>query len=155
MPTSQSARISRRTFVAGVGTGAVIAVTSSLSLAGVLAQSRPRQFVLREDRFGRIFPSLPPFAEASPALDAALRDIGKPGGMLDARDKLLAGPVQLIVDPALSSQQVRGVFHADDPASFADTIANVRKAIAVRESRDTIRLLPQPGPADASHSAPP
>jgi len=63
--------------------------------------------------------------------------------------------VQLIVDPALSSQQVRGVFHADDPASFADTIANVRKAIAVRESRDTIRLLPQPGPADASHSAPP
>ena len=102
MPTSQSARISRRTFVAGIGTGAVIAATSSLPLAGVLAQSRPRQFVLREDRFGRIFPSLPPFAEASPALDAALRDIGKPGGMLDARDKLLAGPVQLIVDPALS-----------------------------------------------------
>jgi hypothetical protein len=102
MPTSQSARISRRTFVAGIGTGAVMAATSSLPVAGVLAQSRPRQFVLREDRFGRIFPNLPPFAEASPALDAALRDIGKPGGMLDARDKLLAGPVQLIVDPALS-----------------------------------------------------
>jgi transmembrane sensor len=65
--------------------------------------------------------------------------------------------VQLIVDPAFGSQQVRGVFHADDPASFADTIAKLRKGIAVRESRDTIRLLPQPGtaPADVAHSARP
>jgi transmembrane sensor len=55
--------------------------------------------------------------------------------------------VQLIVDPALASQQVRGVFHADDPASFADTIENLRKGTVVRESRDTIRLLPQSGPA--------
>jgi hypothetical protein len=102
MHTSQSAQISRRTFLAGVGTGAVMAATSSLLPAGALAQSRPRHFVLREDRFGRIFPNLPPFAEASRTLDAALRDIGKPGGMLDAKDDLLAGPVQLIVDPALN-----------------------------------------------------
>jgi Animal haem peroxidase len=102
MHTSQSAQISRRTFLAGAGTGAVMAATSSLLPAGALAQSRPRHFVLREDRFGRIFPNLPPFAEASQALDAALRDIGKPGGMLDAKDDLLAGPVQLIVDPALN-----------------------------------------------------
>ena len=54
--------------------------------------------------------------------------------------------VQLIVDPALGSEQVRGVFHADDPASFADAIVKARKGIAVRESRDTIRLLPQPAP---------
>ena len=54
--------------------------------------------------------------------------------------------IQLIVDPALSAKQVRGVFHADDPASFADTIVKARKGIAVRESRDTIRLLPQPAP---------
>ena len=55
--------------------------------------------------------------------------------------------VQLVVDPALGSQQVWGVFHADDPASFADMIENHRKAIVVRESRDTIRLLPPAGPA--------
>jgi hypothetical protein len=35
-------------------------------------------------------------------VSAALRDIGKPGGILDAADNLAAGPVQLIVDPALS-----------------------------------------------------
>jgi transmembrane sensor len=54
--------------------------------------------------------------------------------------------VQLIVDPALESKQVRGVFHADDPASFADTIANAGKGVAVRESREVIRLLPQRAP---------
>jgi transmembrane sensor len=54
--------------------------------------------------------------------------------------------VQLIVDPALASEQVRGVFHADDPASFAEMIAKARKGIVVRESRDTIRLLPQAAP---------
>jgi hypothetical protein len=31
-----------------------------------------------------------------------LLDIGKPGGILDANDDLAAGPVALIVDPALS-----------------------------------------------------
>jgi len=55
--------------------------------------------------------------------------------------------VQLIVDPTLGSEQVRGVFHADDPASFAETIAKARKGIVVRESRDIIRLLPQAAPA--------
>jgi transmembrane sensor len=54
--------------------------------------------------------------------------------------------VQLIVEPALGSEQVRGVFHADDPASFADSIATLRKGVVVRESRDTIRLLPQSAP---------
>jgi transmembrane sensor len=52
--------------------------------------------------------------------------------------------VQLIVDPALGVEQVRGVFHADDPATFAETIAKARKDIEVRESRDAIRLLAQP-----------
>ena len=64
----------------------------SLPLSRREAQSRSRRFVIREDRFGRLFPDLPPFAENSPALDAALRDIGRPGGMLDARDELAAGP---------------------------------------------------------------
>jgi Animal haem peroxidase len=103
MTTSQSGRITRRKFLGAIGTGAVMASTTSLFTArGAHAQVRPRRFVIREDRFGRVFPELPPFANASPALEAALRDIGKPGGMLDAKDDLLAGAVQLIVDPALS-----------------------------------------------------
>jgi hypothetical protein len=52
--------------------------------------------------FGRLFPHLPAFAEASPALDAALRELGRPGGLMDAHDALERGPVDLIVDPALS-----------------------------------------------------
>jgi hypothetical protein len=102
---------SRRTFLAVVGAGAVMAATSSRVPTEAFARARPRHFVLREDRFGRIFPDLPPFAEASPALDAALRDIGKPGGMLDAKDDLLAGPIQLIVDPALSANNPNNPSH--------------------------------------------
>jgi len=52
--------------------------------------------------FGRVFPDLPAFAPPSDALAAALRDIGKPGGYLDAKDNLAAGPVLLITDPSLS-----------------------------------------------------
>src|SRR5262249_20330213 len=51
--------------------------------------------------------------------------------------------MQIIVHPALGSEQVRGVFHADDPVSFADSIA-LRKGIVVHESRDIIRLLAAP-----------
>jgi hypothetical protein len=100
--TIESSRVSRRTFLRALGTGAVAASTSGLLTArGVPAQPHQRRFVIREDRFGRIFPNLPPFATPSPALDAALRDIGKPGGILDANDNLLAGPAALLNDPAL------------------------------------------------------
>jgi hypothetical protein len=52
-------------------------------------------------RFTRMFPHLPPFAETSPALVAALLDLGRAGGPMDARDNLAAGPIALITDPAL------------------------------------------------------
>ena len=55
-----------------------------------------RRFFIQEDRFGRIFPQLPPFAAPSSKLEAALLEIGKPGGLLDAKDNLAAGPVALI-----------------------------------------------------------
>jgi hypothetical protein len=52
--------------------------------------------------FGRIFPSLPPFAEASDKVRTALLEAGKPGGIMDARDQLSAGPKALIVDPTVN-----------------------------------------------------
>ncbi len=55
----------------------------------------------RSDRFGRMF-HLPPFAEPTPAIRAALSALGARGGLLDARDQLSAGPVALIVDPLLN-----------------------------------------------------
>jgi len=42
--------------------------------------------------FGRIFPNLPPFASATDAVRAALADLGKPGGLLDANDDLSTSP---------------------------------------------------------------
>jgi Animal haem peroxidase/TAT (twin-arginine translocation) pathway signal sequence len=52
--------------------------------------------------FGRIFPKLPPFAEANDLVRAALLEVGRPGGIMDAADQLSAGPTALIVDPAVN-----------------------------------------------------
>jgi hypothetical protein len=54
-------------------------------------------------RFGRMFQGLPPFAPANDAVRAALMEVGKPGGLMDAHDDLGAGPIALIVDPLLSA----------------------------------------------------
>jgi hypothetical protein len=50
-----------------------------------------------------MFPQLPPFGQGSRQMVAALNDIGKPGGIMDARDNLAAGPVALITDLSLSA----------------------------------------------------
>ena len=54
-------------------------------------------------RFGRLFGKLPPFSSDTATTRAALMDIGKPGGIMDAADDLAAGPTLLITDPALSA----------------------------------------------------
>ena len=54
------------------------------------------------DHFGRMF-HLPPFAPPTDDIRAALLEAGKPGGILDAKDNLVAGPKNLIVDPSLSA----------------------------------------------------
>ena len=54
-----------------------------------------------DDDFGRMF-DLPPFAAPAPAVQAALAELGRRGGLMDAKDNLAAGPIALIVDPALS-----------------------------------------------------
>jgi hypothetical protein len=107
--------ISRRHFLGALGAGAIAASTSSLfspSVAHAQQVARPPRFVIREDRFGRIFPQLDPFyPEASPRLLSALREIGKPGGLLDAKDALDKGPIALIVDPALSANNPNNPSH--------------------------------------------
>jgi hypothetical protein len=75
----------------------------ALGTASVLPGHAQQRFVLSEDRFGRMFPHLPAFfEEATDSLREAMREIGKKGGIMDARDDLEAGPVALIVDPELS-----------------------------------------------------
>ncbi len=87
----------RREFLSGLGAGALVAATNVF--APGLAQAASSA---SSSHFTRLFPHLPPFAESSPALIAALLDIGKPGGIMDANDNLAAGPIALITDPALS-----------------------------------------------------
>jgi len=52
--------------------------------------------------FGRMFPGLPPFAEATGTVRAALLEVGMQGGIMDALDDLAAGPKNLITDPAVN-----------------------------------------------------
>jgi Animal haem peroxidase len=107
---------SRRQFLKGVGvTGAglvagsvgragtapaVVGVRSPLSPGGYARGNggAPANSV----DFGRIFPNLPPFAEANDTVRAALIEVGKQGGMLDGQDDLGAGPKALIVDPTVN-----------------------------------------------------
>ncbi len=98
--------MSRRRFLQGVGAGAAAsAVTMAPGSAGLaFADSATAgQAHAMQTTFGRMFPRLPAFAQPSPALTEALVDLGRPGGVLDAADDLTAGPVALIVDPALSA----------------------------------------------------
>lgn len=62
----------------------------------------PRSQFHDSGRFGRMFGSLPPFASDNPSVRQALIELGKPGGLLDAKDKTDASPADLITLPALN-----------------------------------------------------
>jgi hypothetical protein len=64
-------------------------------------QLTPRSRFYDEGRFGRLFPTLPPFAADTPLIRDALMEIGARGGLLDAGDDL-SDPITLITDPAKS-----------------------------------------------------
>ena len=98
----QSKGVSRRGFLGGVGTAAGAAGAVVLGPADAVAQVVPTAAPTRTDRFSRIFERLPSFAEATPTVTAALTELGKPGGLMDAQDPLHVGPVRLITEPALS-----------------------------------------------------
>ena len=107
-------RSSRRGFLKGLGATGAGLVAGSVA-AGTAAADPvsgaigPRHYApgaggapASSVDFGRIFPSLPPFAEANDRVRAALIEIGSAGGIMDARDQLTAGPKALIVDPTVN-----------------------------------------------------
>jgi hypothetical protein len=61
----------------------------------------PQSTFYDQGRFGRLFPTLPPFAADTPLVRDALTELGAPGGPMDAADDL-SDPVTLITDPAKS-----------------------------------------------------
>jgi hypothetical protein len=109
--STSSSRYTRRGFLGTVGAGAVAAGASgALGVAGGRAAPpapRPPRHSSSAGittHFGRIFERMPPFASPGKrGLEAALVDIGSPGGILDAHDALEKGPVLLITDPLLSA----------------------------------------------------
>ena len=104
--------------------------------AGALALSRgagavmaPRAVAARSatvstspTTFGRIFPTLPPFAPATDAVRAALADLGKPDGLLDASDDLSKGPVLLITDLTLSANNRNNPRHTAGTTFFGQFV---------------------------------
>ena len=109
---------SRRDFLRGLGATGIGLVAGSIG-AGTGVATSPAEAAtpaLRPGRhphrhrgapassadFGRIFPDLPPFAKANDMARAALLEVGKPGGIMDAGDRLSAGPKALIVDPSVN-----------------------------------------------------
>ena len=83
------------------GCAAALCIALVGATTGTTGQEAPRHGA-GTDQFGRLF-DLPAFAPPTPEINAALVELGKRGGLMDARDKLSAGPLALIVDPALSA----------------------------------------------------
>ena len=92
---TQPIQTTRRALLGGIGAAAIGMGASH----AIPAWAKPAA----STNFTRIFSNLPPFAESSAKLTAALLDIGKAGGIMDAKDNLAAGPILLITDPALSA----------------------------------------------------
>jgi hypothetical protein len=97
-------QLSRRKFIGAFGAtaAAVPGVCAFHTAAAQTAGADAFSAVIREDRFTRMFPRLPGFARPSGELERALLEIGKPGGIMDAKDQLDKGPLLLITDPALN-----------------------------------------------------
>jgi Animal haem peroxidase len=102
----QRTGIGRRRFLAGLGVGAASALTLSNVEALAETAEGPVPMSAPDPRFSRLF-QLPAFADPqSTAVRDAMIDIGKPGGLMDARDPLNEGPVRLITNPELSPRNI-------------------------------------------------
>ena len=77
-----------------------------------LGVDTPQSIYYEKGRFGRLFPTLPTFAEDTGHVRHALRELGAKGGPMDAKDDL-SDPVSLITDPAKSAR------NPDNPAMAA------------------------------------
>jgi hypothetical protein len=108
--------VSRRGFLSGLGAGAAGAAGAVVLPTDAAAiETRP---ITRPDRFSRLFNHLRPFAEASSSMTRALRELGAPGGIMDAKDPLERGPIDLIIDPALSVKNPDNAAHTAGTTFF-------------------------------------
>ncbi len=87
-----------------MGTANPKSKTGKMSKHGAMlrGENPPNSRYFEQGRFGRMFPALEPFAADTPTMRAALMEIGKKGGIIDAQDSDTATPRDLIIDPALN-----------------------------------------------------
>ena len=69
--------------------------------------------------FGIMFPSLrsKPFAEPSDTIRQALAEVGKQGGIMDARDDLTAGAKRLLLDPTVNGEPTSSNPYGTNPSN--------------------------------------
>jgi hypothetical protein len=110
---SEKQGVTRRGFLSGIGAGAAGAAGAvALGPGEAVAQFvHPTVETTRPDRFSRIFNNLEPFANANDTVREALRAMGAPGGIMDAKDPLEVGPVRLITEPELSPNNLDNAAH--------------------------------------------
>src|SRR5262245_55478092 len=107
----KSGKVNRRQFMAGIGAvGAATALHPVRSLALAAEPQRTASTSGQGDTFTRMF-NLPSFAEPTEAVRNALRALGAPGGIMDAKDPLQEGPIRLITMPELSPNNRDNVTH--------------------------------------------
>jgi hypothetical protein len=113
-------RYDRRRFLGTVGVGALAlgargAVGAGAAAAAPASPTRHAAPALTT-HFGRMFEGMAAFADLGRrGLEATLVELGSPEGVLDARDALERGPVQLITDASLSAH------NPDNPTHTAGT----------------------------------
>jgi hypothetical protein len=99
-------KIGRRGFLGGVGVGVAGTLIRTDVEAAAEQVEGPVVTSAPDPRFSRMF-QLPAFADPrSTAVRNAMTDVGKLGGLLDARDPLNEGPVRLITNPELSPRNI-------------------------------------------------
>lgn len=114
-------------------------------------------------RFTRLFDE-PAFAEPSQALREALTEIGKPGGMLDAKDDLARGAIELITEPELSLNNPNNPAHTagitfvgqfldhdltSDSGSRLGQVTRLRNSMNLRSPVFDLDSLYNGGPAES------
>ena len=103
-----SSGYSRRNFLTGLGIGLGAAGAAGIATGVSLGRIDLKNHAVVSGNFTRLFPDLPPFFEklepagATDQLRDVMRDLGKAGGVLDANDRLSAGPIALIADATVN-----------------------------------------------------
>ena len=118
-PSRRGQGLSRRRLLSSFGVGAAgLAVSTVVPIGAAAAQDAGKSADANGSAgkgssdptsFSRMF-DLPSFASPTPELVAALLELGRPGGILDAKDPLDRTPKDLIVDLSLSAN------NANNPA---------------------------------------